>query len=114
MLGVLAGLAISLYGVALYALRCFDTCPSDPAEDAVSQLLAGSLILFGLVVVIAAASAGARWSRAGLSIIAVLGSVIVVCGIAFVALGPAVAGATSAGAAGRPVTSRSGFVHHSQ
>ncbi len=89
-LGALAGLAVSLSGVALYALRCFDTCPSDPAEDKVGQLLTGSLILFGLVVVVAAASAGTRWSRTGWSIIAVLGLAIGVCGIASVALVPAI------------------------
>ena len=86
--GILLGVAVSTYGAALYALRCFDTCPTDPAVDATGQLLSWSIILFGLGVVTAAASIGTRWSRTGLGIILVLGSVVALCGVASVVIPP--------------------------
>ena len=88
--GVLVGAAISLYGVALYALRCFDTCPSDPSVDKNIQLLSVSLVLFGLVVVIAAASAWTRWAAGAAVIVACLGSVIAVAGAVALALVPSI------------------------
>ncbi|HEV2755981.1 MAG TPA: hypothetical protein VG318_09425 [Actinomycetota bacterium] len=88
--GILVGLAILLYGVALYALRCFDTCPSDPAQDHVYQLLTGAIILFGIVVLVAASFAGTRRARAGLSVVTGLGAAVVACGLVAVAFVPAI------------------------
>jgi hypothetical protein len=88
--GILAGLAACLYGIALYALRCFDTCPSDPAQDAVGQLLSGSLVVFGLAVVAVAASVGTRAARSGLAIAAVFGCLVGVFGVVSIALVPAI------------------------
>jgi hypothetical protein len=89
-IGVLVGLAVALYGVALYALRCFDTCPSDPAVDRIGQALAASLVLLGLVVVTAAASAGTRWSAAGAALVALLGALIALGGIVSLLLVPSI------------------------
>ena len=89
-LGVLVGGAISLYGVALYALRCFDTCPSDPSVDMNIQLLSAALVLFGLVVAIAAASAWTRWAVGAMAVVACLGAVITVAGAVALALVPSI------------------------
>ena len=88
--GILLGLAVSVYGAALYALRCFDTCPTDPAVDATGQLLTWSIILLGFGLVTAAASVGTRWSRIGLGIISVLGSAVALCGVASVVIAPSI------------------------
>ena len=88
--GILLGVAVSSFGVALYALRCFDTCPSDPAENAVGQLLAGAFVLFGVVVVVVAASAGTRRSRTGGGTVCALGSLVALCGIASLVLVPGI------------------------
>lgn len=87
-LGILFGAAVSLYGVALYALRCFDTCPTDPAEDAVGQLLSGAVLAFGLVIAVASACVGTRWAGTGLAVVIGLGCFVAVAGGVTVALVP--------------------------
>lgn len=87
-LGILFGLAVSLYGGALYMLRCFDTCPTDPAEDAVARLLPASLVAFGIAVAVAAACVATRAARAGLGIVAGLGCLTAVFGVAAAATVP--------------------------
>lgn len=87
-LGILLASAISLYGLALYMLRCFDTCPTDPAQDAVGQLLSGSVVAFGIVVGVAAASVGTRWARTGLTIVSVFGVFVALAGVAAIVLVP--------------------------
>lgn len=89
-LGVLAGLAVGFYGAALWLLRCFDTCPSDPAVDKTGRLLSASVILAGLVIVVAAASLGTSWKTVGARIVVVLGSLVALCGIATLALAPGI------------------------
>lgn len=91
-LGVLSGLAVSLYGAALYALRCFDTCPSDPAENASGQLLSGAFVLFGIAVVVTATTAGTRGGRTGLTVVCVVSCLVAACGAVSLALVPAIDG----------------------
>ena len=88
--GILLGLAIAAYGAVLYMLRCFDTCPDDPAQDNAGKLLLAAIVLFGLAVVAASACTGARWARSGLPVVKVLGALIVLCGVAAVAIVPSI------------------------
>ncbi len=89
-LGVLVGLAVCLYAAALYALRCFDTCPYDPAENQISRLLPVALGVLGLVLIVAALMSATRWSNTGSWIIIAGGCVIAACGVATWALVPAI------------------------
>lgn len=87
-IGILIGTAVALYGIALYALRCFDTCPSDPAEDASLQLLSGAVILFGVALVVFSATFATRRSRAASRILTTLGTVIAGAGVVSLLLVP--------------------------
>lgn len=80
-LGVLVGAGLSLYGVALFALRCFDTCPADPAVDKSTQLLSGALVLFGVVVVVVSAASGTVCSAGAAVFAVVLGVAIALAGL---------------------------------
>lgn len=86
--GLLVGAAITFYGLALYALRCFDTCPEDPAVDTATLLMATAIVLFGLVVAIASASGRTRWAVGGATVVAALGFAIAAVGIASLAQVP--------------------------
>lgn len=87
-IGVLVGVGIGFYGMSFYVLRCFSTCPTDPAENAISQILTLSLVGFGLVVVIAAVTLGTRWTSPGAWVITILGALMAIGGIVTVALAP--------------------------
>lgn len=89
-LGFVVGLGVSLYAAAVYALRCFDTCPSDAAEDLIYRLLPVALGVLGLVLAVAALTSATRWSTTGSWIIIAGGCVIAACGIASWALVPAI------------------------
>src|SRR5687768_12366408 len=79
---ILIGTAIGLYGAALYALRCFDTCPSDPIEDRIVRLFTGSIVAFGLAVLIIGASLRVSWWRVATGGVKALGAAIVLAGAA--------------------------------
>jgi hypothetical protein len=85
---VLLGLAIGFVGAVFYGLRCFDTCPSDPAEDAILQVLFLSLVAFGLIVIVAAATLGTRAAAAGTWISSFLGVLMVIGGVVALVLVP--------------------------
>lgn len=86
---MLVGSGVGLYGGMLYALRCFSTCPSDPAEDAIIRSLTLSLVAFGLGVISAAVSLGTRFVVPGSWIITVSGALMIVGGAVTIALIPA-------------------------
>lgn len=86
--GLLVGAAITLYGVALYALRCFDTCPEDPAVNTATVLMSAAIVLFGPAVAIASASVRTRWAVGGATVVAALGFAIAAVGIASLAQVP--------------------------
>lgn len=87
-ISVLVGLAVAWFGVAFYILRCFSTCPSDPAENAISQILSLSLVGFGLIVSIAALTLGTKLAAAGRWLIIGIGTSIAGGGLVSVALAP--------------------------
>jgi hypothetical protein len=89
-LGVLVGVAVSLYGVALYALRCFDTCPTDPSLDRATQLLAAAVILFGAAVALGAALAGTRWAAGAAAVVTGFGVAIAAAGALTLAFVPSI------------------------
>lgn len=88
--GVVTGAVISLYGMALFVLRCFDTCPTDPSLDKAVQLVAGTVVTFGLVVVIASVSIGTRLAARGAALVCALGAAIATAGVATLALVPSI------------------------
>ena len=87
---VLVGLAIAAYGLGLWVLRCFDTCPSDPSLDKVLMLLSAALSLTGLVVVIQAVSFRTRWADVVSGALVFVGGLIALLGIASLVLLPSV------------------------
>lgn len=91
-LGFLVGVGLGFVGVVLYTLRCFDTCPADPAVNAISQLLTGAMMLTGLAIVIEAMSFRTTWTPIAEGAVIVVGALIAVAGIASLALIPSVEG----------------------
>jgi uncharacterized membrane protein HdeD (DUF308 family) len=87
-IGILAGGAAGFSGFAYYILRCFDTCPSDPAEDTISQILTLSLMGLGVAVIVAAVTLGTRWTLPGTWIVTALGALMAVGGVVSLALVP--------------------------
>ena len=81
-IAIVVGLAVGFVGTALYALRCFDACPTDTAENTIIQILTLSLVTFGLVVIVAAVSLRTRWAVVGGWIISVLGVLMTLGGVA--------------------------------
>ena len=87
-IAILAGLVTGFFGAVWYGLRCFDTCPTDPAENAIVQILTLSLVAFGFVVIVAAATLRTRLAVAGGWVIVVLGVVMSVGGVVVLVLAP--------------------------
>lgn len=87
---MLVGVAVAWFGAALYVLRCFSTCPTDPAEDWTGRLLTASIVLVGLVIVLASSALGTRWSRIGLGIVLALGAAVAACGVVALILVPSI------------------------
>lgn len=87
-IAILVGVGIGFFGVALFVLRCFSTCPSDPAENAISQILTLSLVGFGVVVIVAASTLGTRWAAAGASTVMVLGALMAIAAVVALVLAP--------------------------
>jgi hypothetical protein len=85
---MLLGLAIGFYGAVLWGLRCFDTCPTDPAENVIIQVLTLSGVGLGLAMMIAAATLRTRVAVAGAWIITVLGALMAVGGVVSLVLMP--------------------------
>lgn len=88
LVGILVGLGISFFGFGFYMLRCFSNCPTDPAENTISQILTLSLFGFGVVVVIAAASLRTRFEPAGSWMVTLLGALMALGGLASLVLTP--------------------------
>lgn len=89
-LGVLVGAVAAFYGLALFALRCFDTCPSDPSTDKTILLLSTALVLFGLATVVASVAAATRWARGAAAFVAGLGVLIAGAGSVTLLLVPSI------------------------
>ena len=85
---LLVGAVIAFYGVALYALRCFSTCPTDPAENTISQILTLSLVALGVVVVVAAASIATKLVAPATWVIAAMGILMTAGGVVALTLAP--------------------------
>ncbi|MDQ4124037.1 MAG: hypothetical protein M3134_00355 [Actinomycetota bacterium] len=79
-LGVVVGAAGSLFGVGLFALRCFDTCPEDRSIDIAIQLLSAALVLFGLVVAVASVAVATRREPGAATFVGALGAIIAAAG----------------------------------
>lgn len=87
-IAVLVGLGIAAFGMTFYVLRCFSTCPTDPAENALSHILPLSFLALGAAVLVAAVTIGTRGTTAGTWIITGLGAVMPVGGLATLVLVP--------------------------
>ncbi|HEX2294321.1 MAG TPA: hypothetical protein VHN37_03340 [Actinomycetota bacterium] len=89
--GLLVGAAVSLFGVALFLLRCFDTCPADPAVNTSGQLLSGAVVLFGVVVAVSSLAAGTAGATGVALFAGAAGVLIAVAGVVSFALVQSVA-----------------------
>lgn len=87
-IGVLVGVGIGVYGLSFYVLRCFSTCPTDPAENALSHILPLSILALGLAVITAAVTFGTRSTIGGAWIITGLGVMLPVTGVVTLLLVP--------------------------
>lgn len=87
-IGVLVGLGIGFYGMSFYVLRCFSTCPTDPAENALSHILPLSFLALAVAVITGAVTTGTRGTAAGTWIITGLGALMPVGGVMTLLLVP--------------------------
>ena len=88
-IAVLVGLGIGLYGLSFYMLRCFSTCPTDPAENALSHILPLTIMTLAAAVVTAAVTTGTRAATTGSWINTGLGILLMGGGIAGLVVVPA-------------------------